>query len=456
MAEAKSGSMDKIVALCKRRGFIFQSSEIYGGIGGFWDYGPLGTELKRNVKDAWWQDMVRNPPPGPDGREFQMVGLDCSIIMNPKVWEASGHVGGFSDPMVDCRACKGRFREDQLDESPCPKKPSKMAGQHGDCDLTEPREFNLMFKTFIGALEDSSNVAYLRPETAQGIFANFKNVIDSSRVKLPLGIAQIGKSFRNEINPRNFTFRSREFEQYEIEFFCHEEEAPIWYEFWRDVRHSWYTGLGLTSEKLILRNHEGAELAHYAKACADVEYDFPFGLAELEGIANRTNYDLKAHMDKSGKDLSYFDPQRGEKGERYVPYVIEPSGGVDRSVLAFITEAYTVDENRASPELMKFHPRLAPIKAAIFPLVAKDGMPDIAKPIYDEIRKHHNCQYDAKQSIGKRYARMDEAGTPVCFTIDGQTKEDGTVTVRNRDDASQERIDKSRCLQYLQDQLAAD
>ena len=548
MAKPTADTMEKIVALCKRRGFIFQSSEIYGGIGGFWDYGPLGVELKRNVKDAWWHDMVRNPPAGPDGRTFQMVGLDCSIIMNPKVWEASGHVGGFSDPMVDCKACKARLRVDQVfaidvyigdkcvgtrtveasseddpflqatiqavasypdvpdasfkkyakefwkaiqrelphreelkdwiakafDGPVSPEVLPKVLGKLGlnarprgllsastsmegipcpKCDareLTEPREFNLMFQTHIGALQDASSVGYLRPETAQGIFVNFKNVIDSSRVKLPLGIAQIGKSFRNEINPRNYTFRSREFEQYEIEFFCHPSEADAWYEFWRDVRHAWYVGLGLKSDNLRLREHDPNELAHYAKGCADVEYDFPFGLSELEGIANRTDYDLNAHIKKSGKDLQYFDDQRKE---RFVPYVIEPSGGVDRSVLAFITEAYTVDENRASPEFMKFHPRLAPIKAAVFPLVAKDGMPEIAEPIFAELKKHYPCQYDAKQSIGKRYARMDEAGTPFCFTIDGQTKEDGTVTVRNRDDASQDRIDKSRCLEYLHDQL---
>ncbi len=502
---AKPDTMDKIVALCKRRGFIFQSSEIYGGIGGFWDYGPLGTELKRNVKDVWWNDMVRNPPAGPDGREFQMVGVDCSIIMNPKVWEASGHVGGFSDPMVDCRACKSRFRADQLQyvelvfgggkgepkrelisgsgtvdrileqNAKRLKKLSKTMGPYEasevrefeatdkavrdtfpcpDCgevgQLTEPREFNLMFQTYVGALQDSSSVAYLRPETAQGIFANFKNVVDSTRVKLPLGIAQIGKSFRNEINPRNYTFRSREFEQYEIEFFCHPGDANAWYEFWRDVRFQWYVGLGLRSGALRLREHEGGELAHYAKGCADVEYDFPFGISELEGVANRTDYDLNAHIKTSGKDLSYFD---AERKERFVPYVIEPSGGVDRSVLAFITEAYTVDEKRASPEFMRFHPRLAPVKAAVFPLVAKDGMPEIAGPIHAAIKKHYPCQFDAKQSIGKRYARMDEAGCPFCFTIDGQTKDDGTVTVRNRDDASQERIDKSRCLDYLRDQL---
>jgi len=531
--------MDKIVALCKRRGFIFGSSEIYGGIGGFWDYGPLGTELKRNVKDAWWLDMVRNHPPGPDGREYAMVGVDCSIIMNPKVWEASGHVGGFSDPMVDCTNCKRRFRADQLvivelrsavvslclsveaDEhdddsarqfvesiwrprSGAEKKRSRNVLDHlkgliapaahaaahvtgtragkiadafennvecalvgtiaddkedrqvhcPDClvdgVLTKPRQFNLMFKTFVGASEDSSSQAYLRPETAQGIFVNFKNVLDSTRVKLPLGIAQIGKAFRNEINPRNYTFRSREFEQYEIEFFCHPSEAAIWYEYWRDLRHQWYVDLGLTSEKLRLRDHQADELAHYAESCADVEYDFPFGISELEGIANRTDFDLKAHQEKSGKDLTYFDDQRKE---RYTPYVIEPSGGVDRSVLAFITEAYHYDESRASKEFMTFHPRLAPIKAAVFPLVAKDGMPEIAEPIYQDVRKHYPCQYDAKQSIGRRYARMDEAGTPFCFTIDGQTKEDGTVTVRNRDDASQIRINKSRCLEYLRDQL---
>ncbi len=536
--------MEKIVALCRRRGFIFGSSEIYGGIGGFWDYGPLGTELKRNIKDAWWNDMVRNPPVGPANSEYQMVGLDCSIIMNPKVWEASGHVGGFSDPMRDCRECKLRYREDFLSRVwlfevpeiperstihdmrhsfegktaeisffadatpgtslekyapyiklamkakkvkpvPIPQifEPGGPAGAsilfwnvdgrwyymrqafEGKCktdldtcpncggELTEAREFNLMLQTHVGALQDASSVAYLRPETAQGIFANFKNVIDSTRVKLPFGIAQIGKAFRNEINPRNYTFRSREFEQMEIEFFCHPDEADQWYEYWRDLRYRWYVELGLKSDKLTLRDHHPDELAHYAKGCADVEYEFPFGVAELEGIANRTDFDLNAHKTASGKDLSYFDLSRGEKGERYIPYVIEPSAGVDRFALAVICEAYSYDESRASPEFMTFHPRLAPIKAAVFPLVAKDGMPDIAEPIYREIKKRFPCQYDAKQSIGKRYARMDEAGTPFCFTIDGQSKEDGTVTVRDRNDASQIRIDKSRCVEYLRDHL---
>jgi glycyl-tRNA synthetase len=501
----EADTMEKIVALCRRRGFIFGSSEIYGGIGGFWDYGPLGTELKRNIKDAWWNDMVRNPAPGPNGIEYQMVGVDCSIIMNPKVWEASGHVGGFKDPMVACKTegCKKLFRADKawiarfegerndvlfvgveaddkeqaahLSMQSLTKKQKKdlgapdtafkmdacVATQLPDdwkrvcpscqCEsLTQPREFNLMFETHTGAVRDDASKTYLRPETAQGIFANFKNVVDTSRVKVPFGIAQIGKAFRNEINPRNYTFRSREFEQYEIEFFCHESEAPMWYEYWRDRRHKWYVDLGLKSDKLRLRDHEADELAHYAKSCADVEYAFPFGLSELEGIANRTDFDLKAHIEKSGKDLSYFDDQRKE---RFVPHVIEPSGGVDRTVLAFITEAYTVDENRASPEFMNFHPRLAPIKAAVFPLVAKDGLPEIAEPIHREIKKHLPCQYEAKQSIGKRYARMDEAGTPFCFTVDGQTKEDGTVTVRDRNDASQIRIDKSRCLEYVREKL---
>ncbi|MFQ5589996.1 MAG: glycine--tRNA ligase [Phycisphaerae bacterium] len=526
----QADTMEKIVALCRRRGFIFGSSEIYGGIGGFWDYGPLGTELKRNIKDAWWNDMVRNPLLGPGDTEYQMVGVDCSIIMNPKVWEASGHVGGFNDPMCDCKQCRGRFREDQVEEAVCEtgwhqelkqiwrettppdldrlkswanKRGKKLAPGLGlvrdpnavlqaiaaaaeqedeatrdtldglgrlllnpsgqqyaaqTCpvcggELTEAREFNLMLQTHVGALQDSSSLAYLRPETAQGIFANFKNVVDTTRVRVPFGIAQIGKAFRNEINPRNYTFRSREFEQMEIEFFCHPDEADRWYEYWRDLRHHWYSEMGLKSDKLRLRNHEPDELAHYAKGCADVEYEFPFGVSELEGIANRTDFDLTAHKNASGKDLSYFDPDRGEKGERYIPYVIEPSAGVDRFALAVICEAYSYDESRASPEFMRFHPRLAPVKAAVFPLVAKDGMPEIAEPIYREIRKHYPCRYDAKQSIGRRYARMDEAGTPFCFTIDGQTKEDGTVTVRDRDDASQIRIHGSRCEEYLRDHL---
>jgi glycyl-tRNA synthetase len=514
MANKTPDTMEKIVALCKRRGFIFQSSEIYGGINGFWDYGPLGVELKRNIKNAWWYDTVH-------ARE-DMVGLDCSIIMHPQVWKASGHFDLFSDLMVDCRACKSRFRADHLlamelifPESKegeqhfligglgAPeaiveanrKKIEKLKKAHGgmeptrgfrpftklndegrqrfrcpECDeqgsMTPPREFNLMFKTYVGALIDEDAVAFLRPETAQGIFVNFKNVVDTTRVKIPFGIAQMGKSFRNEITPRNYTFRSREFEQMEIEFFCHPSESNRWYEYWRDARFQWYVSLGLRSEKLRLREHDKEELSHYSCGTSDIEYAFPFladgEFGELEGVAHRGDYDLTVHMEGlkgadgaikhkgSGKDLTYFDPERKE---RYTPHVIEPSAGADRAALAFICEAYTVDESRPSPELMKFHPRLAPIKAAVFPLVAKDGLPEIAHPIYEALRKQYVAQYDAKQSIGKRYARMDEAGTPFCFTIDGQTKEDGTMTVRDRDTGHQERIDKGRAIEYLQAHL---
>lgn len=555
-----SEKMEKITSLCKRRGFIFQSSEIYGGIGGFWDYGPLGVELKRNIKDAWWRDMVQNPPVGPDGKQVQMVGVDCSLIMNPKVWEASGHVGGFSDPMVDCTESRKRYRADkawvvgfynrpdflrlverddnwkarflqlqellnkaeavgddfddvveefesqqgelshemrttvaaglptlaiaveadsgteaielakekltkrQLKELKTnrlhrahsvlnlPTKWPRLSPASQKPTLTEPREFNLMFQTFVGALQDSSSVAYLRPETAQGIFANFKNVCDSTRVKVPFGIAQVGKAFRNEINPRNYTFRSREFEQMEIEFFCHDDDAMKWWEWWRDTRINWYKSLGLAGENLIPRNQDDKELAHYSKACTDIEYMFPFAdePQELEGVAHRGCYDLTQHQTHSGKDLTYFDDERKE---RYLPTVIEPSAGADRSTLAFICEAYHYDESRASKEFMTFHPRLAPIKAAILPLVAKDGMPEIAEPIFKELQKRWPVVMDVKQNIGKRYARMDEAGTPYCFTIDGTTKEDGTVTVRDRDTAGQDRIDKSRIVEFLSDKL---
>ena len=453
-------TMEQIVALCRRRGFIFGSSEIYGGIGGFWDYGPLGTELKRNIKDVWWHDMVTNPPIGPDGKEVSMVGLDCSIIMNPKVWEASGHLGGFSDPMVSCKAegCKGLFREDQLASTPCPLKPRRMAGKFDKCSLTDARAFNLMFQTHVGALQDSGSVAYLRPETAQGIFVNFPNVVDTSRVKVPFGIAQIGKAFRNEINPRNYTFRSREFEQMEIEFFCHPSESMTWYEYWRDRRIRWYTELGIQSERLRPREQDEDERAHYAVGCTDIEYLFPFSEEpqELEGVAHRGDYDLKAHAKHSGKDLSYFDDERKE---RFTPHVIEPSAGVDRFMLATLCEAYTEDEvpddkgKMKTRTVMKFHPRLAPIKAAVFPLVNKEGMPDTARAIYKDLRRHMPVFYDEKGAIGRRYRRQDEAGTAFCITVDGQTAEDGTVTVRDRDSLKQERIDKSRCLAYLREQL---
>jgi glycyl-tRNA synthetase len=495
--------MDKLVSLCKRRGFIFPSSEIYGGINGFWDYGPLGVELKRNIKDAWWQDNVR--------ARDDMVGLDCSIIMNPKVWEASGHVGGFSDPMVDCRETKERYRADQLyvfrfapgggegrpldvaltgasaddakaglkdrlsrlaskgalpvklKELPEPSVVSFLelspaereqvfgpsATQPGT--LTEPRAFNLMFKTYVGALEESSSIAYLRPETAQGIFANFKNVCDTGRVKVPFGIAQIGKSFRNEITPRNFTFRSREFEQMEIEFFCHPGEAAEWYKYWRDTRFQWYTGLGLRSEKLRLRDHDPDELAFYSTATADIEYEFPFGVSELEGIAHRGDYDLTQHQKFSGKDLSYFDE---EKKERYLPHVIEPSAGADRGTLAFLCEAYQEDTvGGEARTVLKFHPRLAPIKAAVFPLVKRDGMPELAEKIYKDLRKHHNVFFDEKGAIGRRYRRQDEAGTPFGITVDSQTLSDGTVTFRDRDSCRQWRVPSANVSQALRDLL---
>src|SRR6516162_7194608 len=373
--------MEKLVALCRRRGFIFQSSEIYGGINGFWDYGPLGVELKKNIKDAWWQDMVRNPPLGPDGQEISMVGVDCSIIMNPKVWEASGHVQGFADPMVDCKTegCKGRFRADQITDMTCPLKPSKAPGQFEKCQLTEPRVFNLMFKTFIGALEDASSVAYLRPETAQGIFVNFHNVLDSTRLKLPFGIAQVGKAFRNEINPRNYTFRSREFEQMEIEFFCHPEESTKWYQYWRDVRIRWYSQLGIKSEKLRPREQSVEERAHYSVGTTDIEYLFPFSdePQELEGVAHRSDYDLKQHALHSGKDLSYFDDEAWERDKdkfpdpkqaqeaksgppyRFLPHVIEPSAGADSFTLAVLCEAYAEDQiGGEARTVMRFHPRL--------------------------------------------------------------------------------------------------
>jgi glycyl-tRNA synthetase len=436
-------SMDAIVALCRRRGFIFQSSEIYGGIGGFWDYGPLGALLKNNIRDRWWRDMVLAPPMGPDGRELDIVGLDCAIISHPKVWEASGHIAGFADPMVDCKKCKSRFRADQVAEAACPLKPSKRPGECGG-ELTEPRQFNLMFQTYVGALADEESRAYLRPETAQGMFYNFRNVLDTTRVKVPFGLAQLGKGFRNEITPRNFVFRSREFEMMEVEFFVHPSEANDWYQFWRKRRYEWWCGLGLAGENLRLRDHERDELAHYARdngGCCDVEYAFPFsgekGFSELEGIAYRSNFDLTQHQKTSGVSLEYFDQERNE---RYLPHVIEPAAGLTRGLLAVICEAYTPDESRPSKVFMKFHPSLAPIKAGIFPLVNKDGMPEIAEKLYHEVRSRFVTELDVKQSIGKRYARMDEAGTPYCFTIDGQTLQDETVTVRYRDTGQQERI----------------
>ena len=486
---ADNDLMSKLMSLCKRRGFIFQSSEIYGGIGGFWDYGPLGVELKRNIKEAWWHDMVNghDDTTADDNAPsiYGMVGLDSSIIMHPQVWKVVGHYDLFHDMLVDCRTCKARFRVDHISTSACPHKPSKNPGEHKDCDLTDPREFNLMFKTHVGALFDPTAEAYLRPETAQGIFVNFKNVLDTSRVKLPFGIAQIGKSFRNEITPRNYTFRSREFEQMEIEFFCYPEQSQHWYTYWRDRRFAWYTSLGLQSEKLRLRDHTPDELSHYSCGTADIEYAFPFlaegEFGELEGVAHRGDFDLRSHMEGklvrdgdgfkveldgegkpryagSGKDLRYFDPQ---SKKRFIPHVVEPSAGADRATLAFLCEAYTED---AVPDtkgklqervLMKFHPRLAPIKAAVFPLVKRDGMPDVAKDIYRELKRRWHVFYDEGGSVGRRYRRQDESGTPFCITVDSQTLDDRTVTVRDRDTTEQVRVAISELPAFLSEKLDA-
>ncbi len=549
--------MDKLVSLCKRRGFLFQSSEIYGGFNGFWDYGPLGVELKRNVKDAWWRDMVTghddiaqlSGAPSP----YEMTGLDCTIIMHPQVWKVSGHYDLFHDWMQTCRVCKRLVRADHvwfmLQEADWVKsfaetmeltawddllkfnslrtlqwagrKGKKLApglalvrnpevtlswlsedlqndpemrldiptllkylateqknqtGLQTPCphcggDLTEPREFNLMFETHAGAVRDDSSKAFLRPETAQGIFVNFKNVLDSSRVRVPFGIAQIGKSFRNEITPRNFTFRSREFEQMEIEFFCHPNQSREWYTFWRDRRYRWYTDLGLAGERLRLRDHDPDELSHYSVGTADVEYAFPFlqpgEYGELEGIAHRGDFDLRSHMEGklardehgnlavelgpdgkprhkgSGRDLSYRDDLSGEK---FVPHVIEPSAGADRATLAFLCEAYTEDEapdengKMQSRTLLKLHPRIAPIKAAVFPLVKKDGMPEVAQEIYRALKQECNVFYDEKGAVGRRYRRQDEAGTPYCITVDSDSLTDKTVTIRDRDSLQQDRV----------------
>ena len=532
--------MEQIVSLCKRRGFLFQSSEIYGGLNGFWDYGPLGVELKRNVKEAWWQDMVTRHDdintlegaPSP----FAMEGLDCTIIMHPQVWKCSGHYDLFHDFMVDCRASKKRYRYDQIvgqwveakgkrafitsevgddqqeqlqakalkffnlraknindlrwvgEVMPLPQLESIADAVGPDAKelgtLTEPREFNLMFKTFVGALSGEEGAAYLRPETAQGIFVNFKNVLDSTRHRLPLGIAQLGKSFRNEITPRNFTFRSREFEQMEIEFFCHPDQSHAWYKYWRDRRMEWYRDLGISGERLVMREHEKAELAHYSVGTADIEYAFPFMAAgqygELEGIAHRGDFDLRSHMEGkldeksdpmvlqlgedgkpkwkgSGKDLSYRDDLTNEK---YIPHVIEPSAGADRATLAFLCEAYSEDQqpdekgDLQTRTVMQFHPRLAPIKAAVFPLVKKDGMPEKAKQIYLDLKQNFNVFYDEKGAVGRRYRRQDEAGTPYCITVDGQTLQDDTVTIRDRDTLEQQRIPIADCRDVIHQRIA--
>jgi glycyl-tRNA synthetase len=437
--------MEKLVSLCKRRGFIYPGSEIYGGLNGTWDYGPLGVELLRNVKNAWWHDVVTS--------RDDVVGLDSAILMNRTVWQASGHEAAFSDPLVDCKTCKQRFRADQIGESACPRKPSKHPGEFAECQLTEARKFNLMFKTFVGPVEENAAMVYLRPETAQGIFVNFKNVCDSTRIKIPFGIGQVGKSFRNEITPKQFIFRSREFEQMELEFFCHPSTSQEWYAKWRDSRFAWYQALGLGSDNLRLREHGPEELSHYSKGTSDIEYLFPWGWGELEGIAHRGDYDLSQHQKFSGKDLTYFDD---ETKERFLPHVIEPSAGATRATLAFLCEAYAEEQVEGeSRTVLRLHPRLAPVKAAIFPLVKKDGMPERAEALYRALQKQWAVIYDEKGAVGRRYRRQDEAGTPYCLTIDGQTAQDSTVTVRERDSMKQERISIDSVGKFLADKLGA-
>jgi glycyl-tRNA synthetase len=436
MAAPNTDLMSTIVSLCKRRGFIFQSSEIYGGLNSCWDYGPLGVELKRNVKEAWWRAMVH-------GRR-DIVGLDASILMHPDVWKASGHLSGFTDPLVDCRQCKERFRADHLkDLKKCPK----CGGQ-----LTDVRKFNLMFKTFMGPVEDASATVYMRPETAQGIFVNFLNVQQASRLKPPFGIAQIGKSFRNEITPGNFTYRTREFEQMEMEFFVPPAEDAQWYDYWKKTRHSWYIAYGIKPENLRMRDHAKDELAHYAKACCDVEYNFPFGWSELEGIANRTDFDLKQHSEHSGKPLAFFDE---ETKQHYFPFVIEPAAGADRATLAFLVDSYAVEgEGKDARTVLRLHPSLAPVKVAVLPLVKKDGMPEKAEKIYADLLKNSvRSFYDQASSIGRRYARQDEAGTPFCVTIDNQTLQDDTVTIRERDSRAQYRVASTAVVSAVCDKL---
>jgi glycyl-tRNA synthetase len=436
--------MDKLVSLAKRRGFVFQSSEIYGGLGSVWDYGPLGVELKKNVKERWWRSMVHE-------RE-DIEGLDAAILMHPKVWEASGHVSAFTDPLVDCKQCKNRFRADDPRLKGTPGQPDAhcpVCGNKGT--LTAPRQFNLMFKTFMGPVEESAAVVWLRPETAQGIYVNYLNVLQSSRQKPPFGIAQVGKAFRNEITPGNFTFRTREFEQMEMQFFVKPGTEDEWFEFWRQERMKWHVALGIRPEKLRFHQHAKDELAHYAKDAYDIEYEFPFGWHEFEGIHNRTNFDLSRHQESSGKKLEYLDTATNE---RFIPFVVETSVGADRTTLVLLCDAYHEEDVAGEKRVvMRFHPSLAPLKAAVFPLVNKDGMPELARRIYDGLRGRFNVFYDDGGSIGRRYRRQDEAGTPFGITIDGQSTQDQTVTVRDRDTLLQVRVAADQLVEHLQERL---
>jgi len=546
-APPESKSMEDIVSLCKRRGFVYPASEIYGGLNGFWDYGPLGTTLKNRIRDWWWKHMVETPPIGPDGQPVSIVGLDSAIIQNPKVWEASGHLAGFADPMRKCKRCGHFVRADHLWEllptSPwvdsllqeftpvsgeidtsrlikwakgkgkklapglalvrnpevtlswlatringqpdAPLEPKELFcylateqlnsdGLQDPCprcggELGEPAPFKLMFESWAGLTQTDENKVYLRPETAQGIFLNFKNVLDTMRVKVPFGIAQIGKSFRNEVTPRNFIFRSREFEQMEMEFFCPPDQSQDWYQFWRDERMKWWESLGINKDNLRFRDHDDDELAHYSNACVDVEYKYPFtapGFGELEGVAHRGCFDLTQHQEHSGQKMDYFDQELQVKLQKegldketikekskYIPHVIEPASGLTRAVLVLLCEAYTPDQSRPSKMYMKFDPKFAPIQAAVFPLVAKDGMPEKAEGLYKKLRERYAVQMDVKQNIGKRYARMDEAGCPYCITIDGDTMQDDTVTIRHRDTQEQTRVHIDKVEAFLAEQM---
>jgi glycyl-tRNA synthetase len=447
MAEtAQPVTMDTIVSLCRRRGFVFPSSEIYGGLGSTYDYGHYGVLTKNNIRSLWFRAMVQE--------RDDIVALDSAIILNPSVWEASGHVAGFTDPLVDCRTCKLRFRADKLEDASCGRKPSKRPGETPDCDLTEPRQFNLMFETHVGALQDESSAAYLRPETAQGIFINFKNVAQLARRKPPFGIAQVGKSFRNEITPGNFLFRVREFEQMEMEFFVPPADATTWFEYWLEQRLSWHRGLGLRESNLRLREHDEAERSHYSSATSDIEYLYPIGWQELEGVANRGEFDLTQHTQHSGTKLEWIDPD----GNRYTPHVIEPAVSIERIFVALLCDAYheevVGDRQRV---VLRLHPNFAPVKAAILPLIPRDeGMASRARALYEELRRHHVVEHDESGQIGRRYRRQDEIGTPWAFTVDEQTLEDETVTVRNRDSLAQERIPIGGVRTWLDDALEQD
>jgi glycyl-tRNA synthetase len=488
LAKQKADKLATIVSLAKRRGFVFQSSEIYGGLNGCWDYGPLGVELLNNVKQAWWRAMTLRP---------DIEGLDASILMHPQVWEASGHVESFTDPMVDCRSCKARLRLDNLLEEQSLKskkkvlralEPETFAGQlstqtveeeydariadeetmarvvesmipcpncGNKASFTEARHFNLMFKTFVGPLEDSSAVVYLRPETAQGIFVNFANVLSSTRQKLPFGIAQIGKAFRNEINTKNFLFRTREFEQMEMQYFVRPGDEDRWFEYWREQRMQWFVDLGMAADRLRWHVHD--KLAHYAKAATDIEFEFPFGWGEVEGIHSRTDFDLGAHEQLSGKGMKYYDDQ---SKERFVPYVVETSIGASRTMMAFLVASYaeeqapTADGGEELRTVLKLHPKLAPMKAAVLPLVNREGMDDIARKLFDDLQTSFRVFYDDRGAIGRRYRRQDEIGTPYCFTVDSETIKDQTITVRERDSMAQERISIDQARTYLFERIA--